>query len=236
MRHGLIISRLESHAHPPRARYNWPVSYCSQSLKCASAARSVDAALRAALLVASALASGYPLGREIAGTAPDRGPKNGRLANPFGKATIFNQLQRHSRLVAPAGCTDWQLYLLTYYTQTQMHRRSTQGRGGPPQPGPPHPGRPHPGPPQPRPPCQPPPCQPPPPPCQPANCAWWTTPEAAGGVGAAFATPARPMAEKLSAPATAPAPTILFRIMPIPSLIWNSWLENLPGWYILDDR
>jgi hypothetical protein len=60
----------------------------------------------AALLVTSALASGYPLGREIAGTAPDRGPKNGRLANPFGKATIFNQLQRHSRLVAPAGCTD----------------------------------------------------------------------------------------------------------------------------------
>ena len=155
---------------------------------------------------------------------------------PFGKATIFNQLQRHSRLVAPAGCTDWQLYLLTYDTQTQMHRRSTQGRGGPPQPGPPHPGRPQPGPPQPRPPCQPPPCQPPPPPCQPANCAWWTTPEAAGGVGAAFATPARPMAEKLSAPATAPAPTILFRIMPIPSLIWNSWLENLPGWYIVDDR
>jgi hypothetical protein len=49
----------------------------------------VDAALRAALLVASALASGYQLGREIAGTAPDRGPKNGRLANPFGKATIF---------------------------------------------------------------------------------------------------------------------------------------------------
>jgi hypothetical protein len=70
MRHGLIISRLEPHAHPPMAQYNWPVSYCSQSLKCASAARSVDAALGAALLVASALVSGYPLGREIAGTAP----------------------------------------------------------------------------------------------------------------------------------------------------------------------
>ena len=181
------------------------------------AAQSVDAALRAALLVASALASGYQLGREIAGTAPDRGPKNGRLANPFGKATIFNRLQRHSRFVAPAGCADWHLYLLTYCRQTQMHRRSTQGRGGPPQP---RPGPPHPGPPQPRPPRQPPPpCQPPPPPCQPANCAWWTTPEAAGGVGAAFATPARPMAEKPSAPAIAPAPTILFRIMAIPSLI-----------------
>jgi hypothetical protein len=110
-----------------------------------------------------------------------------------------------------------------------MQRRSTQGRGGPPQPGPPHPGPPpQPGPPQPRPPCQPPPCQPPPPPCQPANCAWWTTPEAAGGVGAAFATPARPMAEKPSAPAIAPAPTILFRIMAIPSLICNSWLETCP--------
>jgi hypothetical protein len=33
------------------------------------AAQSVDAALRAALLVASALASGYQLGREIAVTA-----------------------------------------------------------------------------------------------------------------------------------------------------------------------
>ena len=43
------------------------------------------------------LVSGYQLGREIAVTAPDRGPKNGRLADPFGKATIFNQLQRHSR-------------------------------------------------------------------------------------------------------------------------------------------
>jgi hypothetical protein len=41
----------------------------------------VDAALRAALLVASALASGYPLGREIAGTAPDRGRKMVALPN-----------------------------------------------------------------------------------------------------------------------------------------------------------
>jgi hypothetical protein len=114
-------------------------------------------------------------------------PKNGRLANPFGKATIFNQMHRHSRPVAPAGCTGWHLYLLTCCRETQMHRPTKQGGGGPPQPGPP----PHPGPPQPRPPCQPPPppCQPPPrPPPQPADCAWWTTPGAACGVGAAFAT------------------------------------------------
>jgi hypothetical protein len=146
------------------------------------------------------------------------------LPNPFGKATIFNQLHRHSRPIAPAGCTGWHRYLLTCCRQTQMHRPSKQGGGGPPQPGPP----PHPGPPQPRPPPPrqppPPPRQPPPPPCQPpprpppqpADCAWWTTPGAACGVGAAFATPARPMAEKPIALAIAPAPTIFFRIMAIP--------------------
>ena len=48
-------------------------------------------------------------------------PKNGRLANPFGKATIFNQMHRHSRPVAPAGCTGWHLYLLTCCRETQMH-------------------------------------------------------------------------------------------------------------------
>ena len=36
MRHGLIIGRLEPQAHPPSPQYNWPVSYCSQRLKCAS--------------------------------------------------------------------------------------------------------------------------------------------------------------------------------------------------------
>jgi hypothetical protein len=33
---------------------------------------------------------------------PDRGPKDGRLADPFGKATISNQVQWHSRSIAPA--------------------------------------------------------------------------------------------------------------------------------------
>jgi hypothetical protein len=104
---------------------------------------------------------------------------------------------------------------------TQMHRPIRQGGGGPPQPpGPPKPRPPKPGPPKPRPPRKPPPppCQPPPrpPPPQPANCAWWTTPGAACGVGAAFATPARPRAEKPSAPAITPAPTMFFRIMTIP--------------------
>ena len=76
------------------------------------------------------------------------------------------------------------------------------------------------------PPPSPPPC--PPPPCQSVNCACWTTPESACGVGAAFANPARPMAEKPSVPAIAPAPTIFFRIMR--SLSDGLWPEQLSGW------
>jgi hypothetical protein len=89
----------------------------------------------------------------------------------------------------------------------------------PPQPGPCQPGPPQPGPPQPRPPQPGPPgpCQPGPP--QPANCTCWTTPGAAGGVGAALATPASPIAEKPSAPAIAPVPMIFFRVMAIPFLL-----------------
>jgi len=146
----------------------------------------------------------------------DRASKNGRLADPFGKATIFNQSQRHSRPVAPADCTGWHLYLLTHCRQTQMHRPSKQGGGGPPQP----PGPPNLWPPQPGPPPRPPP--------QSTNCAWWTTPGAACGVAAAFATPARPMAEKPIAPAIAPAPTIFFRDHAIPFSDVNSWPENVP--------
>src|ERR1700740_3223819 len=82
------------------------------------------------------------------------------------------------------------------------------GSGGAPQPAqaaPPRPRPRHPGPPQPW------------PPPQPVNCARWTALGAACGVGAALATLASPMAEKPSAPAIAPVPTIFFRIMTIPS-------------------
>jgi hypothetical protein len=91
-------------------------------------------------------------------------------------------------------------------------------QSGPPQSGPPQPGPPPRGPPQPRSPCQ-------PPPFQPSNCRCWTAPGAACGAGAALATPASPMAERPSAPAIAPVPTIFFRVMPIPfsseTLNWN---------------
>jgi hypothetical protein len=86
-------------------------------------------------------------------------------------------------------------------TQMQRPKGHGGGSGGPPQPAPPQPG----------------PCQPGPP--QPANCACWITAGAAGGVGAALATPASPTAEKPSAPAIAPAPTIFFRVMAIPFLL-----------------
>jgi hypothetical protein len=126
---------------------------------------------------------------------------------------------------------DWHLCLVPHYRQTQIQMpRGHRGGGGPPhqpgppqpgprQPGPPQPGPPQPGPPQPRPP----PCQPPP--CQPSNCTCWTAPGAACGAGAALATPASPMAERPSAPAIAPVPTIFFRVMAIPlpckTLNWN---------------
>ncbi len=89
-----------------------------------------------------------------------------------------------------------------------------QPRPGPPQPGRPQPGSPQPWPPQPGPPG---PCQPGPP--QPGNGACWKTTGAAGGGGAALATPASPIAEKPSAPAIAPVPTIFFSVMAIPFLL-----------------
>src|ERR1700744_4579260 len=99
----------------------------------------------------------------------------------------------------------------------QRPRGHGGGGGGPPhpaKPGPPPTGAPPRGPRQPWPPG---PCQPGPP--QPVNCACWATLGAACGAGAALATLASPMADRPSAPAIAPVPITLFRVIAIPSSV-----------------
>jgi hypothetical protein len=128
--------------------------------------------------------------------------------------------------------------LRIFSRRTQMQRPIRHGGGGAPHPmGPPKPRPPKPGPPKPRPstprppklrPSKPRPPNPgprPPGPPQWTSCACWATLGAVCGVVAASAAPASPIAEKLSAPAIAPIPTILFRVMTIPFLCiaidWN---------------
>jgi hypothetical protein len=113
--------------------------------------------------------------------------------------------------------------LRVFSRRTQMQRPIRHGGGGtphpmgPPKPRPPNPRPPTPGPPNPRPPK---PGPRPPGPPQWTSCACWATLGAVCGVVAASAAPASPIAEKLSVPAIAPIPTILFRVMTIPSSVY----------------